>query len=143
MLTLLLLLPNDLLNVEIVTPQKTLYQGNAMSVTVPGTKGPFQILNNHAPIVSTLEVGLTKIADDTGKTRLYATGAGFTEVHRNKISILVESAFEAEKINLDEIKDELLELKEALEDSKEDKEIKVAISEAENKLKAAEKIKSW
>ncbi|MFC2131876.1 ATP synthase F1 subunit epsilon [Bacteroidota bacterium] len=132
----------NLLDVEIVTPQKTLYEGSAMSVTIPGSKGPFQILNNHAPIVSTLDVGLTRIVDKAEKPLLYATGAGFTEVHRNKISILVENAFEAEKINIDETKDELAKLKEALKESKEDIEIKTAILEAENKIKAAEKIKS-
>ena len=46
---------------EIVSPEKTLFSGEVSSVIVPGTEGSFQILNNHAPIVSTLKNGLIKL----------------------------------------------------------------------------------
>jgi len=132
---------NKLLDIEIITPQKVIYTGKAASVAVPGTKGPFQILNMHAPIVSTLDIGLTKIVDEANKEIFYATGSGFTEVHKNTISILVESAFNAADINIDETREELAKSKEALKESKNDELLKVAILEAENKIKAAEKHK--
>ncbi len=46
---------------EIVSPEALLYKGEVTSVSFPGVDGSFQILNNHAPIVSTLKEGLIKI----------------------------------------------------------------------------------
>lgn len=81
-----------LLDVEIVTPQKTVFTGKAQSVTVPGSLAPFQILYNHAAIVSSLDQGKVRIVDTNGKDVLYTTGKGFAEVNKNLVSILVESA---------------------------------------------------
>jgi len=83
-----------LLDVEIVTPGKTVFIGKAQSVTVPGTLAPFQILFNHAAIVSSLDPGTIRIFDDEGKNVFFATGKGFAEVNKNLVSILVESAQE-------------------------------------------------
>lgn len=130
-----------ILNVEIVTPQMVVYEGKAQSVSVPGSKSPFQILNNHAPIVSTLDVGLTKIVDESGNLHLYATGSGFTEVHRNKISILVESAYDSSELNSEEIKNELSKAKELFKANK-TAEYEMVVLELENKLKAAEKARN-
>ncbi|MFH1049981.1 MAG: ATP synthase F1 subunit epsilon [bacterium] len=130
-----------ILDVEIVTPQMVIYEGKAQSVTVPGSKGPFQILNMHAPIVSTLDVGLTRIVDDNSNLHLFATGTGFTEVHRNKISILVESAFDSAELDLEEIKTELANAKELYHNNK-TAEFEMAVLELENKLKAAEKVRN-
>jgi len=130
-----------ILDVEIVTPQMIIFEGKAQSVSVPGSKNPFQILNNHAPIVSTLDVGLTKIVDDKGNLHLYATGTGFTEVHRNKISILVENAFSSAELNSDEIRTELTKAKELYKSNK-TAEFEMAVLELENKLKCAEKVKN-
>ena len=49
---------------EIVSPERTLFNGDVESVLVPGTDGSFQMLNNHAPIVSTLIKGTVKILGD-------------------------------------------------------------------------------
>jgi F-type H+-transporting ATPase subunit epsilon len=81
-----------LLEIEIVTPQAKIYSGKAESVSLPGSKSPFQVLYNHAPIVSSLEVGLIKILDDNGKNLWFACSTGFTEISKNKVSILVENA---------------------------------------------------
>jgi F-type H+-transporting ATPase subunit epsilon len=132
---------DKILNVEIVTPQRVIFEGKAASVSVPGTKAPFQILFNHAPIVSTLEIGLTKIVDESDKAHIFATGSGFTEVHKNKISILVESAFPAEEINVEAVTEQLNNAKALLKAEKTSELAKLAILEAENKLKAVEKMK--
>lgn len=83
---------DKLLNVDIVTPQKTIYSGKATSVSVPGRKSPFQVLFNHAPIVSTLDTGKVKIVTEENKELFYSTSGGFVEVRSNNISILVETA---------------------------------------------------
>lgn len=85
---------NKLLKVDIVTPQKTIYSGMAASVSVPGRKSPFQVLFNHAPIVSTLDDGIIKIVDENGKTLRFNSRNGFVEVRTNTVSILVENAAE-------------------------------------------------
>jgi F-type H+-transporting ATPase subunit epsilon len=81
-----------MLQVDIVTPAKVIYSGLAESVTVPGSKSPFQILNNHAPIVSSLDDGIVKVVTDTHQELVYKTSSGFVELQHNKISVLVESA---------------------------------------------------
>lgn len=97
---------DKLLDIEIVTPQAKIYSGKAESVSLPGSKSPFQVLYNHAPIVSSLDVGLIKIQEDSGKDLWYACSTGFTEISHNKVSVLVENAMagtdvEAEKCQSD------------------------------------------
>jgi F-type H+-transporting ATPase subunit epsilon len=130
---------NKLLDVEIVTPQEVIFTGRAISVSLPGSKSPFQVLNMHAPIVSTLDIGLTKIVDDNEKELVFATGSGFTEVHQNKLSILVENAINAKDINTDEVNSELQHAKEMIKNTDDIPTVKTKILEAENKLRAAEK----
>ncbi len=89
-----------LLDVEIITPEKVVFKNKALSVTVPGSQSSFQILFNHAPIVSNLTSGWIKLVDDKNKQLLFKTAKGFTEVSNNKISILVESAVEQNISNL-------------------------------------------
>jgi len=86
---------DKLLDIEIVTPEKTIFAGKGQSITLPGTKAPFQVLFNHAPIVSSLEQGKIKIVDEDGKTILYFTSDGFTEVSKNVVSVVVETAVES------------------------------------------------
>ena len=133
-----------LLEVEIVTPQKTVFTGSAQSVTVPGTMGPFQVLYNHAPIVSSLDLGLVSLVDEKMKSKHFATGTGFAEVRRNKVSILVEFSNEASEIDTEEVLKQINAQKELLKTLKEDdaSAAKKAIAEGENRLKAAGKLRS-
>lgn len=80
------------LYLEIITPKEVIFKGDVQSVTVPGSKSPFQILFNHAPIVSSLDEGQIKIAETDKKEIIYTTGTGFIELQNNRISILVEDA---------------------------------------------------
>ncbi len=83
------------LNVEVITPSKKAYEGEVNSITVPGSKGNFQILYNHAPILSSLEIGKIKIAEKEGvEPQFFAISGGTVEVLNNKVLILAES-FEA------------------------------------------------
>lgn len=83
--------------IEIITPQRVVYKGDAESVNLPGSLKPFQVLYNHAPIVSSLDAGLVTVSAD--RTLYFAVASGFAEVNNNKISILVESAQEASEID--------------------------------------------
>lgn len=78
------------MNLEIITPAEKLYQGEVDIVSLPGTKGPFTILKNHAPIISTLEKGTVKIVDKNNKTSYIDVLGGIVEVNRNKIIVLAD-----------------------------------------------------
>lgn len=77
------------MNVEIITPDKELFNGEASSVVVPGTDGLLGILNNHAPLISSLTVGTVKLATSEGEKTFEVKG-GVVEVLKNKVMILAE-----------------------------------------------------
>lgn len=77
------------LKLKIVTPEKTTYNGEAESVLVPGTLGQFEILDNHAPIISTLVEGDIKYKHD-GTTDTLHVLAGFVSVKKNEVNVCVE-----------------------------------------------------
>lgn len=76
--------------VEIITPTQNLFSGSAQRVKVPGSKGSFEMLHNHAPIISTLEKGTVVVIDDTGKKHSFDVLGGVVEQAQNKTIILVE-----------------------------------------------------
>ncbi len=90
------------MNVDIITPEKKLYSGTAKSVYVPGVSGEFQMLDNHAPIVSVLKSGKIKLESPELEkvTELFQKGekdlyeffvkGGVIEMNQDKIIILVE-----------------------------------------------------
>jgi F-type H+-transporting ATPase subunit epsilon len=79
------------MKIEIITPEKKIYEGDIKSVRVPGRNGSFQVLKDHAPIISTLETGLVFIVDESGKEKEYQIGGGVIEVRMNKIILLAKS----------------------------------------------------
>ncbi|MDX1701272.1 MAG: F0F1 ATP synthase subunit epsilon [Melioribacteraceae bacterium] len=87
------------LYIEIITPSKVGYKGNISSVTVPGTVGNFQVLYNHAPIISSMDIGEIKIKEQDGKEIHFATSGGTIEVSDNKIIILAESFERSDQID--------------------------------------------
>lgn len=80
------------MHLEIITPDKKLFDGEVILVQLPGSKGSFTILKNHAPIISTLDSGFIKVQDTSGKEHAFKTNGGVVENLSNKIVILVESA---------------------------------------------------
>ena len=78
-----------MLQLKIVSPEKVEYDGAAERILVPGTMGQFEILNDHAPIISTLQKGTVEYVNKEGKTSLEIQG-GFVEVQKNHVSLCVE-----------------------------------------------------
>ena len=78
-----------MLQLRIVSPEKVEYNGAVESVLVPGTAGQFEILNDHAPIISTLQKGVVEYDTKEGKASLNILG-GFVEVQKNVVSLCVE-----------------------------------------------------
>ena len=79
-----------MLSLKIVSPERVEFEGEVESVLVPGTIGQFEILVNHAPIISSLEKGtVTYTLSGNKKQSLDVTG-GFVEVQKNQVSVCVE-----------------------------------------------------
>ncbi len=87
------------LNLEIVTPSKSAFKGIIKSITVPGTTGRFQVLVNHAPIISTFDIGMIKVDLPDGKSVHYATAGGTIEVLDNKVLVLADSIEQISEID--------------------------------------------
>ena len=77
---------------EIIAPDKNLYSGEVDLIQVPGSKGSFEILRNHAPIISTLDKGQIRIVDQKGATTFFEVDGGVIEAKNNKIIVLAETA---------------------------------------------------
>jgi F-type H+-transporting ATPase subunit epsilon len=78
------------MHIEIISPDKSFFNGEVKSVTVPGRKGEFQVLNDHAPIISTLGAGQVTVNTVPGDILLYDITGGVIEVRKNKIILLIE-----------------------------------------------------
>ncbi len=77
------------MKLTILTPDAHLFDGDVTSVNVPGVQARFEVLNNHAPIVSALEKGEIEVKT-SGGTETFAIESGFIEVFNNNVSILAQ-----------------------------------------------------
>jgi len=82
------------MKLSIITPDKAVYDGEVSSVTVPGSAGSFEILVNHAPIVSSLDEGTVIIRNGKSEEIIRISG-GVVEVIHNTITVLAEGIIEA------------------------------------------------
>ncbi len=78
------------MKLNIITPEDILYDGEIKSVQLQGTDGKFQILNNHAPIISALSKGQIRITDSEDKEITFDINGGLVEMSKNKIQILAQ-----------------------------------------------------
>lgn len=102
------------LKIDIIAPNQILYSGEADLVNVPGVLSPFEVLYNHAPIVSGLERGIIRISDKINGTKRFVSSAGFIEVLNNKVSILVEKAIDESRLSAGELNKNIEILKQKL-----------------------------
>lgn len=76
---------------EIITPDKKVYSGKVKLVKLPGSKGSFEILDHHAPIISVLDKGQIKVEEESGQILFFEIDGGVVENEDNKIIVLAES----------------------------------------------------
>jgi F-type H+-transporting ATPase subunit epsilon len=91
-------------DLEIVTPKRVVYSARVDSFSAPGILGGFQVLYNHAPLLSILGVGEVKVLDAGGKETRYATSGGFVEVWNNKVVMLAETVERSDQIDVERAK---------------------------------------
>ena len=79
-----------MLHVEIVTPGKVAWTGEALEVEVPGAKGEIGALDGHAPLLALTRAGVVRIALEGGQTQAFVVGPGFAEVTPLGVTLLVD-----------------------------------------------------
>lgn len=82
------------MNLVILSPEKEIFAGSVKSVSVPGTDGSFQLLNNHAPIVSSLTGGAVRVVTDNNEKLTFTVDGGFVEMLNNEVALLVSGVKE-------------------------------------------------
>jgi F-type H+-transporting ATPase subunit epsilon len=87
------------MKLQILTPDKIVYDGEVEALLVPGAAGPFEILKDHAPILSSLVAGELRVKKDR-KEAYYAVSGGFIEFHANQATVLAEAAETPEEIDV-------------------------------------------
>ncbi len=78
------------MHLDIITPEKTLFSGDIEIVKLPGTNGSFEIMVNHAPLISTLMAGDIKVRDNNGVVSHFEISSGVVEVLNNNVKVLAE-----------------------------------------------------
>ena len=78
------------MHISVLTPDKAIFDGKITSVKVPGVSGQFEVLNNHAPIVSALGEGQVRLIQENGEKISFGIEKGFIEVLKNKVALLVQ-----------------------------------------------------
>ena len=78
------------MKLSIVSPEETLYEGEVKSVKMQGINGKFQVLNNHAPLISALGKGDIGIEEISGEEKSFAINSGLVELAKNEIHILAQ-----------------------------------------------------
>jgi F-type H+-transporting ATPase subunit epsilon len=76
--------------IEIISPEATIFSGEVKRAKFPGKEGSFEVLNNHAPIVSVLKKGKIKLVDANNQATFYEVNGGVIEMNKNKIIVLAE-----------------------------------------------------
>ncbi len=130
------------LNLEILTPEKPIFKDQIEAVTIPGTLGSFQILKNHAPLISSFEIGIIKVKKDSTET-YYSTSGGTVEVNQNKVLVLADSIEKINEIDQDRAEQAKKRAEERLrkkhEEDIDEARAKAALNRALNRLSAVKK----
>lgn len=129
------------LHVDIVTPFGKTYEDTITSCTVPGALGQFQILKNHASMLSIVNIGPIHLQEMNGKSRVLATSGGFCEVKENNIKIIVESAEFAGDIDVGRAQEAKKRAEKRIKSHETDTDVdraEVALIRALNRMKIAQ-----
>ena len=101
---------------SIVTPEKVIFEGEVVSLLVPGMEGYLGILSNHAPLITALQPGRIEFQDDRDKIQVFSVSGGFVEVSGNRATLLADTAEHCEEIDIDRAQTALERALKALQD---------------------------
>ena len=129
--------------VSLVTPDGAVFEGEAEMIIVPGDAGEIGVLARHAPLVSMLKAGSTRVHVSANDVRAFATGPGFFKVETDRALALVDDAVNAREIDVPRAEAQLAAAKAELErveagESEADRwQVEQRIKHAENQLGVA------
>jgi F-type H+-transporting ATPase subunit epsilon len=125
---------------RVITPERMIFDGEADLVIARIADGEIGVLVDHAPVVSTVEIGDVRIHQDDER-RVFATSDGFFKVSENLVQILVEEAIPAGEIDVDEAENRVEEATNELSElSGEEEEIVEAREEIERRIRVGENL---
>ncbi|MDT8322843.1 MAG: F0F1 ATP synthase subunit epsilon [Bacteroidota bacterium] len=133
----------NLFDLEIVTPQRVEFTGQVASVNCPGAEGRFQVLHNHAPFLSSLDVGLMKVTGSDGKDVLYAVSGGIAQVFHNQMRVLADTAERSDHIDVQRARSAQQRAEQRLKAKEESTDVeraRSALMRAINRLQVAERV---
>ena len=78
------------MKLEIITPDKKVFEGQVKSAVFPGSEGSFGLLNNHAAMIATLKSGTIELVEENNTTHSFAVKGGVVEVLKNTVTVLAE-----------------------------------------------------
>lgn len=110
----------DTFTFELVSPERLLISEAVASVVVPGSEGDFQVLPDHAPVLSTLRAGLLDVVLPGGKERRIFVRGGFAEVGPDNLTVLAETAIDSADLNKSVLAQEIKNAEEDVTDAKDD-----------------------
>lgn len=125
---------------DIVTPEKTIFSSTVEDVYLPGSEGEMGVLDNHAALVSPLSPGELRYKKD-GKIEELAVGEGFVEVSDNKVSVLIDLAIGEDAIDEAKVEEAMKRAQEALAGENVDHDEMAALQAAIAKSEAMLKLK--
>jgi F-type H+-transporting ATPase subunit epsilon len=105
---------------ELVSPDKVLFNGLAQAVLVPGAEGDFQVLSDHAPVMTAMRPGVVGIDDAEGKHRRVFVRGGFADASTKGLILLAETAIPFEDFSADKLGQEIKNAEEDLADASQD-----------------------
>lgn len=128
-------------HLEIITPQKVVFNGEVADFAAPGVVGGFEILSNHADFISGMTIGEIRVREEDGYDDYFATSGGYVDVHDNKVTVLAETCEKASDIDIHRAKDEHEKaLKRMEERANIDMEpVRLALLRAQNRIEIASK----
>ncbi len=77
------------MKIEIISPEEIIYTGDVKLVSLPGAKGAFEILNNHAPIISSLVKGTIRVVEKDDSQKTFDINSGMIQTNKNVVNILI------------------------------------------------------
>ncbi len=125
------------LTVRIITPDKIVWDQEAQEIILPSGSGQMGVLTNHAPLLTSLDIGVVRVRPDKEWKNIAVMG-GFAEVENNEVKILVNDAELGEDINKEEAENEYNQAQKTLEQAtqSDDRRQKIKATQSLRKARA-------
>ena len=131
----------DTFYAQILTPEGSIFEGDVTGVKMPGSLGSFEVKQNHANLVSSLDIGEIRVRKAEGDDQYIAVAGGFVEVNNNKLTLLAEIAEPAADIDVERAEKAIENATHKLQEKKSDRlHLETSLRKAKNRIKVANRL---